>query len=137
MFAFSACRLDGRVSTKSALRAPRDIASSPSAPVPAKRSSTRAPFTSEASWSSSHDRTPSAEGRTRKSFGEVRSRPLNLPPTILKAPSQIGEPRTLVRCLQCRVPPAREVKYHDDDRPDEIEQRQTPLVSRGIPMESA
>src|SRR5215213_11942644 len=84
--AFSACRLAGRVSTKSAYFAPRDIASSPSAPVPANRSSTRAPSRYGSSRPSQPSRTCSAVGRTRRSGGAVRWRPAQRPRTILTSP---------------------------------------------------
>src|SRR4051812_46230323 len=78
----SAWRLAGRNSTKSALLAPRDSASRPSAPVPANRSRTRAFGRSAASASSRAALTCSAVGRTRESLGDVSCRPANFPATM-------------------------------------------------------
>src|SRR5688572_563939 len=85
-FAFSACSAAPSLSTKSQEPAPRDIASSPSAPVPANRSSRRAPRRSGAMSFMIRSRRYSAVGRTRPE-GETRSRPAHWPPTILTAPA--------------------------------------------------
>src|SRR5688572_7566560 len=85
-FAFSECSAAPSLSTKSQEPAPRDIASSPSAPVPANRSSTRAPRRSPAMSFMMRSRSCSAVGRTRPD-GETRSRPAHWPPTILTAPA--------------------------------------------------
>ena len=70
--------------------APRDRASSPSAPVPAKRSMTRAPASENLSMPCARmlnrdSRTRSDVGRTVSSFGAAMARPRKRPATILMA----------------------------------------------------
>src|SRR3990170_2319521 len=74
-------------SMKTQKRAPRDSASSPSAPEPAKRSSTRAP--SNSTWGAPCSSTLNRAWRTRSEVGRVASPlgasiwvPLNLPATM-------------------------------------------------------
>src|SRR6185312_9872255 len=73
----------GFSSTKVAEPAPRDKASRPSAPLPANRSSTRAPSRASPSMLIQASRTRSAVGRTRWSFGVSNRRPRYSPATIL------------------------------------------------------
>ena len=75
MLARSAAREGGFNSTKSALAAPRDSASSPRAPLPAKRSTTRAPGSESWRMLIQASRTRSAVGRTRGSRGDKIVRP--------------------------------------------------------------
>src|SRR5690606_8998043 len=83
-----AARLSACSSTKSANVAPREMASMPSAPEPAKRSSTRAPSRSNPSKSAwarilnSASRVRLPVGRTTSPSGASMMRPLRVPPTI-------------------------------------------------------
>ncbi len=70
-------------STNVAVAAPRDSASSPSAPEPANRSSTRASCTKSPRIENSASRTRSEVGRVAVPYGEERRRPPQRPATIL------------------------------------------------------
>src|SRR4051794_349780 len=86
----SAASEAGASSTKSADAAPRDSASSPSAPLPAKRSATRAPSSACPRMLIHASRTRSAVGRTRPSFGTANRRPPKAPATILtRSPARV------------------------------------------------
>src|SRR6185503_3214602 len=71
-------------STKTALAAPRDRASRPRAPVPAKRSSTAAPSTGPMRLKTA-SRTRSPVGRTSRPLGANIRAPLREPAMILNA----------------------------------------------------
>src|SRR5438067_233587 len=80
-------RASAASSTNWQKRAPRDSASSPSAPVPAKRSSTLVPSTVKPSmpWTrilKIASRTRSEVGRVSRPAGAARLRPPSVPPTI-------------------------------------------------------
>src|SRR5205823_1134152 len=103
-------------STKSALAAPRDSASKPSAPEPANRSSTRALGIERCRIENHASRTRSAVGRTLSVAGVLRRRPLNSPAIIRimpdppAFPSRNAEGGTRNRkgsaCSAFRVPPS-------------------------------
>src|SRR5690606_7031567 len=76
-------------STKSHDAAPRESASSPSAPVPAYSSRTRAPGRSATRSVNQASRTSSAVGRTLPA-GETRSVPAYLPERILIRRDRVG-----------------------------------------------
>src|SRR6266576_2103495 len=67
------------ISTKSALTAPRESASRPSAPEPANRSRTRAPRNGRWRMENHASRTRSPVGRTASPAGVFKRRPLNSP----------------------------------------------------------
>src|SRR5438876_1217471 len=75
------------ISTKSALTAPRDSASRPSAPEPANRSSTRAPRSGRWRMENHASRTRSPVGRTLSPDGVFKRRPLNSPAIIRTIPT--------------------------------------------------
>src|SRR6266566_3259461 len=112
--ALSVARANRCSSTKSALTAPRDSASNPSAPEPANRSSTRAPRIERCRIENHASRTRSAVGRTLSVAGVLRRRPLNSPammrimPTPTAFPSRNAEGGTRNRkgsvCSAFRVP---------------------------------
>ena len=86
-----ALRATASLSMKVAWAAPRDSASSPSAPLPAKASSTRAPCSGDVPSAAndpcsrmlnSASRVRSAVGRTSSPAGASMRRPLCLPPTM-------------------------------------------------------
>src|SRR3546814_3081348 len=84
------------LSTKVQCAAPRESASSPSAPVPANRSATRSSSKLPsllASMENSASRTRSAVGRVASPESGTRGRPRHLPLMILTSGS----------CLQCRA----------------------------------
>jgi len=73
-------------STKHASAAPRDNASKPSTPVPAKRSRQRAPTTASCNQLNSVSRTRSGVGRTAVQSGISMRRPRHSPATIRMRP---------------------------------------------------
>src|SRR6266480_3951626 len=75
------------ISTKSALTAPRESASRPSAPEPANRSSTRAPRSGRWRMENHASRTRSPVGRTASPDGVLRRRPLKSPAIIRTIPT--------------------------------------------------
>src|SRR3989475_1119326 len=75
------------ISTKSALTAPRESASKPSAPEPANRSSTRAPRNGRWRMENHASRTRSPVGRTVSPAGVFKRRPLNSPAMIRTIPT--------------------------------------------------
>src|SRR6266700_3864839 len=79
------------ISTKSALTAPRESASRPSAPEPANRSSTRAPRSGRWRMENHASRTRSPVGRTASPAGVFKRRPLNSP--------------AIIRTIACPPPP--------------------------------
>src|SRR5438105_5702073 len=85
--ALSVARAKRCSSTKSALAAPRDSASKPSAPEPANRSSTRAPLIERCRMENHASRTRSAVGRTLSVAGVLSRRPLNSPAIIRTMPA--------------------------------------------------
>src|SRR6478735_11504633 len=95
MFALRVWMLPGRYSTKSQVEAPREIASRPRAPVPAKRSRIRALARCGARWSRMAPRTCSAVGRIRASATSARCRPASLP-AMMRTRSVPPEDRDLL-----------------------------------------
>ena len=81
--AFTAATEAAAESTNVASAAPRESASSPSAPEPANRSSTRASCTKSPRIENSASRTRSEVGRVARPLGVVRRRPPQRPATIL------------------------------------------------------
>jgi len=84
-------RAAASVSTNNAKDAPREIASKPSAPEPAKRSKTRWPsspgaHSACASTLKTASRARSLVGRVSRPSGSAIARPLTLPPTIRMGP---------------------------------------------------
>ena len=79
-------------STNTASAAPRESASSPSAPEPAKRSSTRSAVDTRPSTENSASRTRSEVGRVREPAGATSRRPPKRPATIL-TPGSARAPR--------------------------------------------
>src|SRR5690606_29040742 len=79
----------GSRSTSHASAAPRDSASRPSAPLPAKRSTTRAPANTGASQLKSVSRTRSGVGRRSGRLGNSSRRPRHLPPMIRSRPGPV------------------------------------------------
>src|SRR5688572_14271102 len=92
--------LAGATSTKSALAAPRDSASRPRAPEPAKRSSTRAPGSSGCTMLIHASRARSPVGRTRSSRGALMVRPRHSP-AMIRTSANVREPGDQPR----RIPP--------------------------------
>src|SRR5213594_1568497 len=87
------------ISTKSALTAPRESASRPSAPEPANRSRTRAPRSGRWRMENHASRTRSPVGRTASPAGVFKRRPLNSPAIIRTIPCP--PPPLPVRSAEC------------------------------------
>src|SRR5256884_1231167 len=90
-------------STKSALAAPRDNASKPSAPEPANRSSTRAPSIERCRIENHASRTRSAVGRTLSVAGVWSRRPLNSPAMMRIMPDPSPLRQIGVRSADCGI----------------------------------
>src|SRR5207249_8886550 len=87
MLALSDDKASRWISTKSALTAPRESASRPSAPEPANRSRTRAPRSGRWRMENHASRTRSPVGRTASPAGVFKRRPLNSPAMMRTIPT--------------------------------------------------
>src|SRR5262245_52346428 len=117
-FARSAARLLDAGSTKSTCSAPRDSASSPSAPEPANRSRTRAPGNHGPTMLIHASRTRSPVGRTWSPGGAVIRRPRQRPAMMRTSGAEIREPRLKTRLA---VPVVPLDAKRDVDRPTRLE----------------
>ena len=81
-FFFNAATVPRLLSTSTALRAPRESASNPSAPLPANRSRQSLPSTCPASQLNNVSRTRPRDGRTAALAGTFSFRPFHRPPIM-------------------------------------------------------